>query len=315
MRKEDWRRRGRMTCREDIHLRSRKELDDLLAATSQKRTLELAYRITALRPSSTNGPAAALLHRHNGEMDAYSKLDHATVVRNMNAVCAGLASAVNHGGFRHGIPPALTYGDLEDLIPLTLYRIAVAAGWIEEQPELTEDEYYNDKDADLFGGCLWLRASYCEWFLGLVADTLSALEADAEKNRAAQDQYHQKLMEYEVAWYQAKATLPPANDADSPAKKKIDEFRAKTKRRLFSFEDIAKAATDKSKADGHNTWVSRVSVSRIYNDYGNVSHAIREAVARLINDEVHCTREDLLPSSTPPILRSNPQRSGDDSKE
>ena len=52
-------------------------------------------------------------------MDPYSKLDHATLVRNLNAVCTGLARAMNRQ--RHGGPPALTYNDLADDIPLAVY--------------------------------------------------------------------------------------------------------------------------------------------------------------------------------------------------
>jgi hypothetical protein len=102
-------------------------------------------------------------------MDAYSQLDHSTLVRNMNAVCAGLGRAVNQSGFLCGVPPALTFDDLDDLIPLTLYRIAVAAGWIEEQIEPDEDD--GGEDGDVFAGHLWLTASFKEWFLGLVAGT------------------------------------------------------------------------------------------------------------------------------------------------
>jgi hypothetical protein len=235
-------------------------------------------------------------------MDAYSKLDHETLVRNMNAACAGLARAINEGGFLVGGPLGLTYQDVADLIPLTLYKTAVAAGWIEEQVELEEDEYYRSKDADLFGGCLWLRASYKEWFLGLVAGTLTALEAEAERNQVAQDDYLAKQQEYCSAWF--------ASTHQGLGKQKIDEYRKKVKPRLRSFEAIAESATEKSKAAGDNTVVTRISVSRIYHDRGKVGPAVRQAVANLINEQVSCTEEDLLP----PSRRSTPPDTGESTK-
>ena len=83
--------------------------------------------------------------------EEYSKLDHTTLVQNMQAVCVGLALAINESGKRFDAPPALNYSDVEDRIPLALYTIAVNAGWIKEQIELTDDEYENNKDADIFG--------------------------------------------------------------------------------------------------------------------------------------------------------------------
>lgn len=246
--------------------------------------------------------AVAVAPSDIGNMQTYSKVDHATLVRNMNAVCAGLARAINRRRF--GGPPALTYGDLEDNIPLALYRIAVAAGWIEEQVELEEDEYHRSKDADLFGGCMWLRASYKEWFLGLVADTLTVLEEQAEVNEADQTEYLAKLREYWSVWF---ASQQPQD----LGKQKIDEYRKKVKKpRLHSFDAIAKSATEKSKAAGDNTVVTRISVSRIYHDRGKVGPDVRQAVANLINDLVSCTKEDLLP----PSKRSEPRDTGDSTK-
>ena len=236
-------------------------------------------------------------------MDAYSKLDHETLVRNMNAVCAGLGRAVNQSGFLCGVPPTLTFDDLDDLIPLTLYRIAVAAGWIEEQTELTEDEYYHNEDADLFGGCLWLTASYKEWFFGLVADTLTTLEAAAEKTQAAQEEHQNMRSDQYCAWLQSQ-------HPKGFGKQRIDEYRKKVKPWFRSVEALAKAATEKSKAAGDNIAVTRISVSRIYNGRGKVGPAIRQAVANLINEQVPCTEEDLLP----PSRRSTPRNTGDSTK-
>ena len=124
------------------------------------------------------------------QTEEYSKLDHATLVRNLNTVYSGLAMAVTHGGQRYGGPPALTSEDLEDFIPLTLHRVAVAAGWIEQQkPRDWLD--YDHGFADLLGGDHGdlVEKPYKEWFLGLLADTLTNVEPAAEKSLAALYEY------------------------------------------------------------------------------------------------------------------------------
>ena len=249
-------------------------------------------------------------------MDAYSKLDHATLVRNLNAVYSGLAMAVTHGGQRYGGPPALTSQDLEDFIPLTLHRVAVAAGWIEQQkPRDWLD--YDHGFADLLGGDYGdlVEKPYKEWFLGLLADTLTNLEAAAEKSLAALGEHQNKLFEQHMAWLQAKGEELRAAETKPSAKDKIDEYRKKvTKPGLHSFEAIAKAAAEKSNADGDNIVITRASVGRIYRDEGKVGPDVRQAVANLINDLVSCTKEDLLPSATPPSRRSMPRDPTDSTK-
>ena len=130
---------------------------------------------------------------------------------------------------------------------LDLYRIAVAAGWIEEQIELEEDEYYRSKDADLFGGCMFLKASYKEWFLGLVADTLTSLEETAESNLPIQNEYQRTLQEQWSAWHRSQ-------QPQDLAKQKIDEYRKEVKPWFRSVEALAKAATEKSKAARVNSF-------------------------------------------------------------
>lgn len=252
-------------------------------------------------------PPDILFKSDNRKMDAYSKLDHETLVRNLNAVCAGLGSAVNSSRQRFGGPPALTYHDLADDIPLALYKIAVAVGWVEEQRELTEDEYHHDKDADLFGGCLWLTASFKEWFLGLVADTLTVLEAQAETNETVQDEYRQALQEHSLAWLRSQYP-------QDLGKQKLEEYRKKAKPWLRSLDAIAKSATEKSKAAGDNILVTRISVGRIYNGRGKVGPAVRQAVANLISEKVPCSEEDLLPPKTRQSRRSTPRDPGDSTK-
>ena len=241
-------------------------------------------------------------------MDSYSKLDHETLVRNMKAVCVGLAIAIEEGGRRHGgEPPALCYQDIEDLIPVTLHRIAIAAGWIEQQTPL--DWLAVDHGvADLLGGDLIVEKPYKEWFLGLLAETLTDLEVKAENNLEAQSKYGQMLGERHMAWLQVKSDELRAAEAKPSAKDKIDEYCQKVKPWL---QAIAKSATEKSKAAGDNIVVTRVSVSRIYNDEGKVGTAVRQAVGDLINEKVPCTAEDLLPSKTPQSRRSTPRNPSD----
>src|SRR5471030_2559607 len=96
------------------------------------------------------GHPAPLFKRDNRTIESYSKLDHDTLVRNLNAVYGGLAMAVTHVGRWYGGPPALTDPDF-DFISLTLHKIAIAAGWIAEQkPRDWLD--YDHGFADLLGG-------------------------------------------------------------------------------------------------------------------------------------------------------------------
>ena len=203
---------------EDLVLEVEKEPGDLLAATSQKRSrmapIELQCFFLHQRPASSRSSW------HNGEMDPYSELDHATLVRNLKAVCIGLAIAIDKGGRRGGgEPPALCYQDVEEVIPLTLHKIAVAAGWIAEQKPRDWIDY-DHGFADLLGGEL-VEKSYKEWFLGLVADTLTDLEVKAENNLAAQIEYENKLGEQLMVWLQAKGEELRAAEAKPSAKDKI----------------------------------------------------------------------------------------------
>jgi hypothetical protein len=262
----------------------------MLAAASQKYNPRIALlKSRRCLAFSTDVPAAVRINRHNGRMDAYSQLDHSTLVRNMNAVCAGLGRAVNQSGFLCGVPPALTFDDLDDLIPLTLYRIAVAAGWIEEQIEPDEDD--GGEDGDVFAGHLWLTASFKEWFLGLVAGSLTALGEDAENNRAAQEDNARKLIEYQLAWSQAKGVQPPQDtEPDNPAKRIIDKFY-ETSPTIHNHQALADAVSQ-AKPDGDKYPITRVTISRIYNGFG-AGLGTRLEVAKVVNKIVPCTHDDL----------------------
>src|ERR1017187_4408268 len=243
--------------------------------------------------------------------EEYSNLDDATLVRTLNTVYSGLAMAVTHGGQRYGGPPALT-GDDFDFISLTLHKVAIAAGWIAKQ-ESRDWLEYDHGFADLLGGDNGdlVEKPYKEWFLGLVADTLTNLESVAEKSLAALYEYKNHLGEQQIAWFQVKGAELRAADLKPSAKDKIDEYRKNVKAGRHSLEAIARAATQKSKTAGDNIVVTRVSVSRIYNDEGKVGPAVRQAVADLINEKVPCTAEDLLPSKTPQSRRSTPRNPSD----
>jgi hypothetical protein len=227
-------------------------------------------------------------------MDQYAKIDHATLVRNLSAVCKELGSIRN--GLLTGLfpdPRPLSYTDIENSIPLALYKIAVACEWIEEQTELDDDEYHRSKDADLFGGSLFLTASFKGWFLGLVAETLADLEAKASENDEAREERFRFQMAHPETWPQGKGLAAPKAtvEDDNPAKKKIDDFYdGKT----FTLQALANLADAVGAQMEPPVVVSRVSVSRIYNGCGKVGPDIREAVARVINTKVPCTRDDLL---------------------
>lgn len=202
-------------------------------------------------------------------------------------MCRELGYVINQSGH----PPALTYGHLEDDIPLALYRIAVAVGWIEEQVDMEEDEYYRAKDADLFGGCLRFKASFKEWFLGLVADTLASLDELVEKNNLAQMQRADWTQECMLALHRAKGTQPSQpTEPENRAKKIIDEFFDKSKT-IKNIQALADAASAR-KSDGKTYPISRVRVSSIYHGYG-AGPAVRELVASVINEMVPCTWNDL----------------------
>lgn len=227
-------------------------------------------------------------------MDQYAKIDHATLVRNLNAVCKELGNIRN--GLLTGLFPdrrPLSYSDLEGSIPLALYNIAVACGWIEGQTELDDDEYHRSKDADLFGGSLFLTASFKEWFLGLVAETLADLEAKASENDEAREEHFQFKMAHPETWPQSKGSSAPKTtlEDDNPAKRKIDEFYDW---KTFKIQALANLANAVGAQMNPPVVVSRESVSRIYNALGYVGPEIREAVASVIRTKVPCTRDDLI---------------------
>jgi hypothetical protein len=230
-------------------------------------------------------------------MDAYAKIDHGTLARNLNAVCSVLGGVVN--GIRpFGAPPALTGGDTADVIPVALYDIAVKAGWINEQEDLEEREWESRKDADLFGGTLHFTVSFNEWFLGLVADTLAKLEVVAENNREAQQKHNDMLTEmFRLSFLGgSRSDEPRADGTDNPAGRKIDEFFAKS-RTVINIQTLVDEAT-KRKGDP----VTRSSVSRIYNGFG-AGGATRELVASIINELVPCTRDDLRATKKKPTKK------------
>ena len=122
-------------------------------------------------------------------MDAYSKLDHETLVRNLNAVCKELGVLLDSAGLYCG-PPALTRADVEENIPYALHRIALRAGWIEESVEVGED----GPGVDVFPGGGLVKESYKEWFLQLLERTLADLRVRASANKAAQDRDYERLI-------------------------------------------------------------------------------------------------------------------------
>jgi hypothetical protein len=123
-------------------------------------------------------------------MDQYTKSDHATLVRNLNAVCKGLGRVIDSAGLYCG-PPALTHENVEEDIPLALHKIAVAAGWVEESVELGFEDF--DQGRGEFLGNVVVEESYREWFLGLVSETLADLKVRASANEAAQNRHFKWL--------------------------------------------------------------------------------------------------------------------------
>jgi len=227
-------------------------------------------------------------------MDQYALIDHATLVRNLNAVCKELGNIRN--GTLTGLfpdPPPLSYTDIADQIPLALYQIAVTCGWIQEQIELSDDEYRTSKDADLFGGCLFFTASFKEWFLGLVAETLADLEAKVSDNDEAREELFRLKMAHPETWRPILGLTAPKStvEDDNLAKNKIDKFYDG---QTFSRKALADLATAVGAQMNPPVVVSREAVSRIYNGLGKVGPGIREAVAGVINTKVPCTRDDLL---------------------
>jgi hypothetical protein len=137
------------------------------------------------------GHPAFFFKRDNRTMESYSKLDHETLVRNMNAVCKEIGVLLDSAGLYCG-PPALTPEDVEENIPYALHRIGVGAGWIEESVEV-EDEDSEPEAIDVLGNRM-VRESYKEWLLQLVEGTLADLRVRASANKAAQDQDYERLI-------------------------------------------------------------------------------------------------------------------------
>jgi hypothetical protein len=124
-------------------------------------------------------------------VEAFSKLDQATLVRNLNAVCRELGVLLDSAGLYCG-PPALTREDVEENIPYALHKIGVGAGWIEESVEV-EDEDSESGPIDVLGNRM-VKEPYKEWFLQLVEGTLDDLRVRASANKAAQDSDYVRLI-------------------------------------------------------------------------------------------------------------------------
>jgi len=123
--------------------------------------------------------------------DQYSKLDHATLVRNLNAVCGELGVLLDSAGLYCG-PPALTLEDVEEKIPDALYKIGISAGWIEEPVETVEQDD-EPEPSDYLRNSM-VGESYKEWFCRLVERTLADLRVRARTNKPAQDRDYERLM-------------------------------------------------------------------------------------------------------------------------
>jgi hypothetical protein len=138
-------------------------------------------------------------------VDVYSKLDHAALVRNLNAVCKELGDLLDSAGLYCG-PPALTLEDIQEKLPDALHSIAVRAGWIEkpvevelvdpEKVEIIGPEELEIVDPGsvpaLLGNCV-VEESYKNWFLHLVEGTLADLRERAVANKPAQDRDYKRL--------------------------------------------------------------------------------------------------------------------------
>jgi len=218
-------------------------------------------------------------------MDQYALIDHATLVRNLNAVCKHLGWLVN-GTRSPGGPPSLTYSDTEYAIPRVLYDIAVGAGWINEQQDLEEREYNSRDDVDLFGGEYHFTVSFNEWFLELISETLGDLEEIAEKNAEKQEQYQHKLTQWQMDSINLNS---PRNKDKHPI---LVKFFSESKE-FVNVTDLANEADRVGRAMTPPVAVTRVSVSRIYNQHGYVGPRILAVVASVVKATVPCTRDDL----------------------
>jgi hypothetical protein len=220
-------------------------------------------------------------------MGVNNTLDDATLVRNLNAVCYGLANAINHGGY--GGPPSLTTSDLEDYVPGAVFEVALAAGWLEKPDEFEEIDLDKGRAGSL--GDHIVEAEYKAWFVSLIADVLAALNKKASQHEEAQITHRELMFQAVLAWHGANNPQEAETPAsDNPAKTKIDEFFDKSQT-VHTLQGLADEAS-KKKHDGDKYPVSRVTVSRIYNGFG-AGRTVLHAVASVINELVPCTRDDL----------------------
>ena len=134
----------------------------------------------------------------------------------------------------------------------------MGAGWINEQEELEEREYNSRDDVDLFGGEYHFTVSFNEWFLELVSETLGDLEEIAEKNAEKQELYQHTLTQWQMDSINLNS---PRNKNKHPI---LVKFFAESKE-FVNVTDLANAADKVGKAMTPPVAVTRVSVSRIYN--------------------------------------------------
>ena len=211
----------------------------------------------------------------------------------MDSLCFALAESYSAGG--HVLNPGLsvlTEEAIDDYIVGAVFNIAVNSGWI-DPPEQVEEG-----DGPVLGDYV-VKEKVRDAFVSIIAESLAvlrerALESEDEVYRLKQEQHRQQHEQFEKLVAIVKNGPRSAPDA----KGKIDEFFKKSTD-VFTFKDLAaKASPHKRKLDGAG--VSDVSITRIYSGQ-YVGDLIRESVARVINELVPCTREDLLPPgrSTP----------------
>jgi hypothetical protein len=240
--------------------------------------VELAYTPIAL---------GRLALPHSDRMDA-------NLQSTLNLICHALADAYRLGGTTlspvTGIS-VLTEDAVDNYIPGEVFNIAVSARWIEPH-EVEEGK------GPVLGDYI-VEDDQREWFLSLLAPSLSFLREGAAKNT---EYVLNQVAERNNAALQFMANAAKQNVASPEdtankrglAREKIDDYLRRSQE-VFDLQEfvLQKVAPIARK---YKRGVSYASVRRIYVG-GSVSLSIRQIVAEALSELLPCTRDNLLPSA------------------
>lgn len=229
-------------------------------------------------------------------MDSKESLEHANLRDSLNAACYEIADAIIHGAhvLSIEIPGALGVGDVDEYIPGRVHNLAVNSGWLPKPHELEPGH------GEILGDFV-VDDAYRDWFIGLLADSLSDLREMASTDNDAKAEQTKSAMHSMLATWgveQALTKLSGKPDAAVRVQRHpplwfFQEYLRKSEE-VFDIKEFVLQKVVPLARTRYKRIVSLASVSRICTGH-TVGPSIRQIVAEALNELVPCTRDDLLP--------------------